>query len=288
MAAQPARSASPTAKPPAAPVPARRGARRPRRTPTSPGNLAPTDAAPPPVPRYREIANHLMADIAEGRYALGALLPPELELCREHGISRFTAREALRQLAEAGLVSRRQGSGTVVINRPGESRFTQQVDNIDGLTQYARTTELRLFYTGTAELNRMQARLFKAEPGARWWFASGVRFDRPGAKAQPLCVTRLYLNPALPDIREPLRLRDGPVYEVIERECGVKITRVEQQISAVSLDRDDAANLDEATGRPALRTMRFYYDESQRLLEVSENVHPGDRFAYSMELERKT
>jgi DNA-binding GntR family transcriptional regulator len=34
--------------------------------------------------------------------------------------------------------------------------------------------------------------------------------------------------------------------------------------------------------------MRFYYDESQRLLEVSENVHPGDRFAYSMELERKT
>jgi YD repeat-containing protein len=37
---------------------------------------------------------------------------------------------------------------------------------------------------------------------------------------------------------------------------------------------------------PALRTLRLYYDEAERLLEATESIHPGDRFAYTMNLRR--
>jgi DNA-binding GntR family transcriptional regulator len=239
------------------------------------------------VPRYREIANRLIADIADGRFAIGDLLPTEAELCEAHAISRFTAREALRQLAEAGLVSRRQGSGTQVIGRPGEARFTQQVGNIAALTQYARTTELRITSTGAAPLTRSQALEFKARAGERWLTATGVRFERAGARERPICATRIYFNPVLAGILAHLRGAEGPIYAIVEREYGLPIHRVDQHISAVSLDRADAATLGESCGAPALRTLRLYYDAGARLLEVSENIHPGDRFAYSMQLQRE-
>jgi hypothetical protein len=39
-------------------------------------------------------------------------------------------------------------------------------------------------------------------------------------------------------------------------------------------------------GASALRTLRLYHDETGRVLEASDSVHPGDRFAYSMDLRR--
>jgi len=238
------------------------------------------------LPRYREIGNSLMADIADGVYPVGTNLPAELELCRTHKISRFTAREALRQLAEAGLVSRRQGAGTQVLAVPGAAKFVQEVGSVGDLTQYARTTELRIVFTGTVALNRLLARQFKAKPGDEWLFAAGIRVDKTPDRARPICVTRVYLNPVLEGIQEHLRTREGAIYELIESVYGRRIARVEQQITAVSLDRDDAASLDETRGAPALRTFRLYYDDAERLLEATESIHPGDRFAYTMNLRR--
>jgi GntR family transcriptional regulator len=244
--------------------------------------------APEALPRYRELGLQLMADIADGVYPVGGFLPPELELCRKYRISRFTAREALRQLLEAGLVTRRQGSGTQVVAVPGQSRFVQEVGSVADLTQYAHTTEFRIFYTGKVALNRLLARQFKAKPGEEWIFAAGIRVDRgrDGNEARPICVSRVYLNPCLKGIEDYLRTREGAIYEVVEKVFGHRLVRVEQHISAVSLDRDDATSLNERRGAPALRTLRLYHDETGRVLEASDSVHPGDRFAYTMDLRR--
>jgi DNA-binding GntR family transcriptional regulator len=240
------------------------------------------------LPRYRELGLQLMADIADGVHPIGSFLPPELELCRKYRISRFTAREALRQLLEAGLVTRRQGSGTQVVAVPGKSRFVQEVGSLQDLTQYAHTTEFRVFHTGKVALDRLLARQFKAKPGEEWIFAAGIRIDRgrDGNAAQPICITRVYLNPVLEGIQQHLRDRKGPIYDLLEEVFGHRLARVEQQISAVSLDRDDAVSLNERRGAPALRTLRLYFDDKDRVLEASDSIHPGDRFAFTMNLRR--
>ena len=240
------------------------------------------------LPRYRELGLALMADIADGVYRVGSFLPPELELCRKYRISRFTAREALRQLLEAGLVTRRQGSGTQVIAVPGKSRFVQEVGSVQDLTQYAHTTEFRVFHTGKVALDRLFARQFKAKPGEEWIFAAGLRVDRgrDGSAARPICITRVYLNPVLEGIQARLPGRTGPIHELVEEVFGHRLMRVEQHISAVSLDRDDAVSLNERRGAPALRTVRVYFDDKDRVVEASDSIHPGDRFAYTMNLRR--
>lgn len=63
------------------------------------------------------IAAQLREAIVSGTYAHGQRLPAERHLAMHFGASRTTVREALRQLEDQTLVTRRVGSGTFV-NRP--------------------------------------------------------------------------------------------------------------------------------------------------------------------------
>ncbi|RYG99361.1 MAG: GntR family transcriptional regulator, partial [Alphaproteobacteria bacterium] len=64
-------------------------------------------------PLYAQVAGTLKEEIVSGAWPVGSLLPTEDELCARFSVSRYTVREALRRLREDGLVSSRQGAGTV-------------------------------------------------------------------------------------------------------------------------------------------------------------------------------
>jgi len=271
------------------PSTARRNRKSPARGPAAP-------SVPPALveeddgsPRYLQIARELTAAITSGRYPVGSRLPTELELCEHFAISRFTAREAVRVLSSAGLVTRRQRVGTVVIATPDEARYTHAASSISDLFQYAQDTELRLVYIGKLALARERARQFGAQVGDEWTYAMGLRTEsalEPGKTGRPICVTRLFLSPVLAGIDAKLRERKTAVYAIIEREYKVNIQRVEQELQSVALDADDAANLGSEPGSPALLVLRRYFDDRDQLLEVAENIHPGDRFTYRMQLRK--
>jgi DNA-binding GntR family transcriptional regulator len=266
-------------------------------------------AAPPPSgpsgvaePRYQQVARELKGAITGGQYPVGARLPTEAELCERFSISRFTAREAVRLLATAGLVTRRQRAGTVVIALPDEARYTPTLASLNDLQQYARDTEMRIVELGRVVLDKARARAFGAEPGAQWIHAVGIRHETAtggtlrGAGAarsrvragegRPFCVVRVFLNPILAGIENRLRTRRAAIYSIIESEYGHPIERVEQDLTGTLLDAADAARLDATPGAAALCIVRRYYDAGGVLLQVAENVHPADRFTFRMQLHR--
>lgn len=53
--------------------------------------------------------------IRSGEFRQGSLLPGENKLAEEMGVSRVTIRQALKQLAEAGIVETHKGKGSVVV-----------------------------------------------------------------------------------------------------------------------------------------------------------------------------
>src|SRR5262245_7198444 len=99
------------------------------------------------TPRYASLASNLTAAITKGRYPVGSTLPTEHKLCDAFGVSRFTVREALRQLRDAGLVSRKPRAGTLVIANQRRAPYAQTLGSLDDLLQYAGDTELRLIHT---------------------------------------------------------------------------------------------------------------------------------------------
>ena len=62
------------------------------------------------------LAQELRRQILSGVYAPGDKLLPELTLASELQINRFTVREAMNKLEQMHLISRRPGSGTVVLD----------------------------------------------------------------------------------------------------------------------------------------------------------------------------
>ena len=68
-------------------------------------------------PLYVQVRNLLAGRIASGVWPPGSMLPNEVELARELGVSSGTVRKALDNLESDRLVLRRQGRGTSVIDQ---------------------------------------------------------------------------------------------------------------------------------------------------------------------------
>lgn len=237
------------------------------------------------VPRYQQVADHLMARIGAGKYPVGALLPTEMELCEQYEISRATVREALRLLRDAGLISRRRRIGTEVVARTSPASYRQPTNSIRDLLQYADSTRLQILSEKRIACDAALAELLECREGRAWLRIQSLR-TLPGS-ARPVCMTTSYVDAGLPDIERNLESVTGPISAMLEREYGIRIARIEQSIQAIRLGKRHARLLRAEPGSPALRAVRRYYRDDDALLELSSAIHPGDRFTYVTSLVRE-
>jgi DNA-binding GntR family transcriptional regulator len=235
-------------------------------------------------PLYRTLAATLRDRIAAGDFAPGAALPTEHELCALYAVSRHTARDALRLLAEAGLIERRRGAGTIVSRSIAAGRFVQSIAGLDGLLQYARNARLCDTVITGEPGNDPALVALGLDPDAPWLKISGVR--RVEGEALPVALTAIHVREDLCPDAATLAGLSGALNEWIAAAHGVRAARVEQAISAVALDSHGAQVLGAEPGAPALRTVRRYLDAGGAAFQASVSLHPGDRFAYAMTLER--
>jgi GntR family transcriptional regulator len=69
------------------------------------------------VPLYEQVRQAIAQRLTDGTLAPGDKLPSESRLAEEFGVNRLTVRRAIEELARAGAVESRQGSGTYVSAR---------------------------------------------------------------------------------------------------------------------------------------------------------------------------
>lgn len=68
------------------------------------------------IPLYLQIEEQLRTIIKGEEYKQGKMLPNEIDLSKQLGISRNTLRQAINNLVNEGLLMRKKGVGTVVVN----------------------------------------------------------------------------------------------------------------------------------------------------------------------------
>jgi DNA-binding GntR family transcriptional regulator len=235
--------------------------------------------------RYQQVAQTLLAEIEAGRYPVGALLPTEQALCAEFGASRFTVREAIRQLVELGMVDRRAGVGTRVRGLRPMRGYRQEMRALADLQQYSAETEFEVLHTAPVELDRDLAQALGGKPGQLWLRIEGLR--RAAPDPLPICFTEIYIHPAFRAITGLAGRRSRePVYTLIEQQFGEQVVAITQQIRAVSLAAPIARSLDAKPGGPALWLCRHYLNRRDEVIEVAISTHPAERFTYSESFRR--
>ncbi|MGI4838141.1 MAG: GntR family transcriptional regulator [Janthinobacterium lividum] len=236
-------------------------------------------------PRYLLLAQALMDDIKAARYPLDSLLPTEHELCQQFGVSRHTVREAIRRLSDLGLIHKQHGIGSRVKAVEVAARYVQAHADIADLHQYVRDVRLDIHGIHDISADAELAQWLECQPGQEWLCVSGLRF-REGDQL-PLAFTHAYIARAYRSVAEDLGDGREPIYALIERRFGLRVTDVRQDISAVLIDAADAQRLQVAAGSAGLRIIRRYYGHNQELLEVAVSLHPGERFSYSFSQQLK-
>jgi GntR family transcriptional regulator len=233
---------------------------------------------------YARIAKELGARITSGALSVGEALPTEAALCKKYRVSRYTAREALRRLREAGLITRRPRAGTTVASASARTAFSLPVSSAADLFRYASDTRFVIESRRRIRAAGEDLAVLECRRGQEWFRLDGQR-KKPGVTA-PLCLVTVYLSPALAGLVKRLPRATGVIYPLVEKELGARIAWVGQRIEAVPLGAGEAKRLKAPAGGCGLRVRRYYYDDNDRLLEVSDSLHPGERFAYEMRLRR--
>ena len=85
-------------------------------------------------PIYIKIYDKLKSAIKGGTYPPGSFLPTEQELETLYQVSRTTIRKAVKLLSDEGILSVRQGCGTMVM----DIRTTQNYNQVTSVTESLR------------------------------------------------------------------------------------------------------------------------------------------------------
>lgn len=210
-----------------------------------------------PLPLHVQAERALRSLIAAS--SAGDLLPPEMQLASELGVSRNTVRQAMDRLVAAGLVTRTAGRGTEVLPRRIDTHldFTPFLRAFEATGHSVSTTRAELS-TRPADDEEAEALRLPAGTEVRELVRVRVVDDKPFAYLQTV------LAPGIP-VPEDL---SGSLYEALEG-FGIHLTRLSDVVSAVNADSEMARILAMRRGAALLVVRRTAYAAHGEPVEFS-------------------
>ncbi|MFC3614438.1 phosphonate metabolism transcriptional regulator PhnF [Lutimaribacter marinistellae] len=230
------------------------------------------------TPVWTSIAQHLTADIAEGRHATGDRLPTEAQLAARFGVNRHTVRRALAALAEQGLVHARRGAGVFVTARPTDYPIGRRVRFHQNIAASGRIPGKRILSLTLRAADKREAEALALAPGDPVQVYDGVSL----VDEEPIAVFQsVFPGDRLPGLLDALRETQS-VTAALQR-CGVAdYTRVSTRITARAATATQANQLRLAEGAPLIRTTGINVDSDGVPVEYGRSWFAGDRVTLTL------
>ena len=230
-----------------------------------------------PVPLYFQVAQHLEHMIESGELPMGTRLENEIDLADQLGLSRQTMRRAIEYLVGRGLLLRKRGIGTQVV----QAKVTREVELTSLYDDLAKTgrdpsTTVVSFSTEPA-LDALAAELGLAA-GTPVYVFERLRF----AGAEPLALMRNHVPEHLMRL-SAADLEAQGLYNLF-RANGISMRIARQSIGARAATAPEARALAERKGAPLLTMERSAYDEQGRAVEHGRHVYRASRYRFDLTL----
>lgn len=231
------------------------------------------------TPRYLQIANSLLGQIASGDLKPGDRLPPERALSVALGVTRMTLRQALGRLEAEGYLDRRQGAGTFV-ERPKIERQAGR------LVPFSRSMARRGYRPGARVLVfRREAASMTIAATLRIPAAAPVYFVRRVRliNREPVMLETFWMPVRRFPRFERFDITRRSVYDIMETEYGVMLRRATQSLEPAVASEQDARLLGVRPGDPLMLEERLSFDDHGVPIEYGKDLYRGDRFRFITE-----
>ena len=229
-----------------------------------------------PLPLYYQIREQLRQQILSGELRPGDALPGETQICSETGVSRMTARQALAQLANEGLVTRQRGRGTFVAS----PKATFPTMPMGGMSYSEIVGQLGM--TAGAEVLSQEIIPASQEVASQLKLAAGAQVIRI-VRRRSVSGTIMSLETGFyPYERFPALssagLTDKSIYKTIEKEYGVSPAYALDTIEISVAGPYEAERLKIKEGSPVALVTTIACLEDDTPMAYTQTVHRGDRF----------
>ena len=225
------------------------------------------------IAMWRQVAEILEAGMIDGTWTQGARLPTEAELALRFGVNRHTVRQALRDLADRGLVRAQQGSGTYVERPPLTYPIGTRTRFSDIVVAQAREPSGVLLSDTIEPASPMIAEALRLPPGA-----PVIRLETTRrADGVPISwAVSAFPADRLPEVARVYR--ETASFTSAFRAAGIAdYVRAETRIGARIADAVDAERLEIALGRPVIEIDCVNADLDGRPIQWARARFAGDR-----------
>ena len=232
------------------------------------------------MPLYIQIAEGLIQQIESGELSPGDKLPAERELSRIFGVNRMTLRRALMRLELQGLLNRKQGAGTYISASKIERQADELVSFSRGMSRrgYLPGAKLLRFERKPAEVRIARELCVPAE--AEVYYFHRLRY----LDQEPVMLEEFWMSvERFPDL-ESFDLINRFVFDIIETEYGLTVTRARQSLEPVVATDYESEMLNVRVGSPLMLERRLSFDEHDEPIEYGKDLYRGDRFRFVTEV----
>lgn len=228
------------------------------------------------IPLYEQLKQAIKADIAARIYQSGDRMPSEQELEGKYEVSRITVRRAVAELCEEGILERKQGKGTFVLNTKVKARF----DRVTGFSDYMYSVGKR---PETPVIEKVKLK------------ASGRLADdlqiRTGAPLMYLkrlmkCDGKIYM---IDECYFPMERflgiwekyqKDRSAYKFLREEYGILIHDFYKELSVRGATKEEAVLLECAPGTPLFDIYKVTYNGNGIPIQISKDACLGEYASY--------
>jgi GntR family transcriptional regulator len=234
------------------------------------------------IPLYYQIQQRLLEQIRSGALEAGRPVPSEQEIAARLGVSRMTARQALKSLCDLGITYSQRGKGTFV----SAIKLEKNIRQVLSFTEEMRGLDLRphskVLCFETVPASDEIAAALRVAPGD--WLCKLRRIRC--ADTCPMGIECSYLSVRLcPDL---LRAFDPTtsLYHALSERYGIQMAVADEVVEAALASAEEARMLHIPKGSPVFIFTRTSYVQSGQPVEYVKSTYRADRYKIAHRLTR--
>jgi DNA-binding GntR family transcriptional regulator len=229
------------------------------------------------TPLHVLVAGRLQQLIESGAIPVGSRLENEIDLAQRLGISRPTMRTAMGHLVELGLVTRKPGFGTVVV-QPEVRRAIDLTSLYDDLVKRGRSPHTEVLSFDVIPADDAVAMALRIAPRTEVNAFQRVRY----ANGEPLALMFNVIPVQVARI-DPTALAERGLYEILRDARAIPRSATEV-IGARAATGAEARALGERRGSAVLTMTRTAWNEHGGGIDYGSHIYRASRYAFELNI----